>query len=221
MRHQISAANRPRRASVERSGSPSRRASAAARSGDTDTQRANVDKLIESERNSCRTRTSSGVRSTASADDANNRFQIVTRTRLRVQPRTSTKTTLGGLAGLIIARAHSGARLPGRHVQIGESLAQAATAVLARLRVTAPAFTGAKRLIVTAQPASRAAQINASWAPARLSHSNQGYRSLLVGSPRGTSIRRGRRELAAAARTAWRTVILSIDLRARPSVRCS
>ncbi|MCC6800730.1 MAG: hypothetical protein IT325_11470 [Anaerolineae bacterium] len=159
----------------------------------TDSQRSNADKLIESERKFLSDSERLLVSLYGEAQTTpNNRVQIVdpaTRAS-RVNRETSTKATLGGLAGLIIGIALVLALdFLDDTFKSEESLVQAAgvpvLGVIARHR--ALHFTGAKRLIVTTQPASRAAQ-NYRKLGAKLVflNSNQGYRSLLVGSPRGT-----------------------------------
>jgi len=189
----------------------------------TDSQRANVDKLIESERKFLSDSERLLVSLYGEAQTTpNNRVQIVdpaTRAS-RVNRETSTKTTLGGLAGLIIGIALILALdFLDDTFKSEESLAQAAgVPVLGAIaRHRSLHFTGAKRLIVTAQPASRAAQ-NYRKLGAKLVflNSNQGYRSLLVGSPRGTEqSAEVAANLAAVLGQLGRTVILvDADLRA-------
>lgn len=151
----------------------------------------------------------------------NNRVQVVDPAirATRVAREVPTKTMLGAVAGLIIGIALIlGLDYLDDTVKSEESLAQTAgvpvLGSVARYRLLH--FTGVKRLIVTAQSASRAAQnYRKLGAKIVFLNSNQGFKSLLIGSPRGsqaTSEIAG--NLAAVLSQLGRSVILvDADLR--------
>lgn len=151
----------------------------------------------------------------------NNRVQIVDPAirASRVPREVPMKTMLGAIAGLVIGIALIlGLDYLDDTVKSEDSLAQTAgvpvLGAIARYRQLH--FTGYKRLVVTAQSASRAAQnYRKLGAKILFLNSNQGFRSLLIGSPRGsqaTSEVAG--NLAAALSQLGRSVILvDADLR--------
>ncbi len=122
----------------------------------------------------------------------NNRVQIVDPAirATRVPRDVPTKTMLGAAAGLIIGVALIlGLDYLDDTLKSEDALAQVAgVPVLGSIaRYRNLHFIGAKRLIVTAQSASRAAQnYRKLGAKIVFLNSNQGFRSLLVGSPRGS-----------------------------------
>lgn len=152
----------------------------------------------------------------------NNRVQIVDPAiRANRVPRdVPTKTLLGGVAGFIIGIALIlGLDYLDDTLKSEDALAQAAgVPVLGSIaRYRDLHFTGAKRLIVTAQSGSRAAQnYRKLGAKIVFLNSNQGFRSLLVGSPRGSqAASEVAANLAAVLGQLGRSVILvDADLRA-------
>lgn len=161
-------------------------------SATTDSDRARLDDLLDKERKALADAEKTLVSLYSEAlTTPNNRIEIV-ETALRasrVNRDVPLKTVLGGLAGLLVGIAFIlGIDYLDDTFKSEDALAQvAAVPVLASIaRHRALHFTGAKRLIVTAQPASRAAQnYRKLGAKIIFLNSNQGFRSLLVGGPRG------------------------------------